>query len=240
MLKITVGPPHIASNQGHTVLVTEPDGQISLHSQKGLYFRDTRLVSGWNICANGASWELLNGGNLYHYASKIFLTNREIGTEKGIIKPRTLQLTLSRAIDGGMHEDIDIVNYGRDVAEFNLEIQIRSDFADLFEAKSGKVFTRGRITSRWSAEDGSLRAIYRNRDFCRELTVLTKASDTAPAFANGQIVFAINLAPGSAWHACLLYEFGNGKGAPRRHRNALPTASNRRWGGALKNGGKRP
>src|SRR5689334_10137451 len=56
MLEIAVGPPHIATNQGHTVLVTEPDGQIPLHSRKGLFFRDTRLVSGWSICANGASW----------------------------------------------------------------------------------------------------------------------------------------------------------------------------------------
>src|SRR5690348_1092743 len=101
MLEIAVGPPHIATNQGHTALVTEPDGQIPLQSQKGLYFRDTRLVSGWRICANGESWELLNGGNLYHYASRIFLTNREIHSEKGTIRAHTLQLVLSRSIEEG-------------------------------------------------------------------------------------------------------------------------------------------
>ena len=56
MLEIAVGPPHIATNQGYTVLVTDPDGQIPLHSQKGLYFYDTRLISRWNICANGGSY----------------------------------------------------------------------------------------------------------------------------------------------------------------------------------------
>src|SRR6185312_5406355 len=99
MLEIAVGPPHIATNQGHTVLVTEPDGQIPSRSQKGLYFRDTRLVRRWSIRANGESFELLNGGNLYPYASRVFLTNRNIRTEKGAIPARTLQLVLSRSID---------------------------------------------------------------------------------------------------------------------------------------------
>lgn len=211
MLEIAVGPPHIATNQGHAVLVTEPDGQIPLHSQKGLYFRDTRLVSGWSIRANDISWELLNGGNLYHYASRVFLTNREIRTEKGEIPPRTLQLTLSRSIDGGMHEDIDIINHGEDAVEFNLEIMISSDFADLFEAKSGKVVERGRIASRWSAADRSLRTVYRNRDFCREINVAISSSDSTPFYANGQIVFTVSLGRGKRWHACLLYEFGDGR-----------------------------
>jgi glycogen debranching enzyme len=211
MLEIAIGPPHIATNQGHTVLITEPDGQIPFQSRKGLYFRDTRLVSSWHIRVNGATWELLNGGNLYHYASRVFLTNREIRTDRGTIPPRTLQLTLSRSINGGMHEDIDIINYGRDTAELNLEILIRSDFADLFEVKSGAVVERGRVTSRWSVEDGSHRTVYRKKDFCREITVGTKASDSAPVYANGQISFMVSLGHGKSWHACLLYEFGNGE-----------------------------
>lgn len=211
MLEIAVGPPHIATSQGHTVLVTEPDGQIQLRSQKGLYFRDTRLVSGWSICANGTSWELLNSGNLYHYASRVFLTNREIRTEKTVIGPRTLQLTLSRSIDGGMHEDIEIINYGQSAIAFNLEIMIRSDFADLFETKSGEVVERGRITSHWSSADSSLRTVYRNKDFCREVNVQIKDAHSTPVYANGQIVFMVNLERGKRWHACLLYEFGNGQ-----------------------------
>ena len=40
--KVQVGPPQITIHQGQTVLVTEPDGQITWPSEKGLYFLDTR------------------------------------------------------------------------------------------------------------------------------------------------------------------------------------------------------
>src|SRR6185312_7984889 len=99
MLEVAVGPPHIVTHQGHTVLVTEPDGHIPLHSQKGLFFYDTRLISHWSLRANGEHWQLLNGGNLYHYVCRVFLTNPEIPTKAGRIPPHTLQLVLSRSID---------------------------------------------------------------------------------------------------------------------------------------------
>ena len=35
-----------------------------------------------------------------------------------------------------MHEDLDITNHGRRPVRFNLEIAIRSDFADVFEVKA--------------------------------------------------------------------------------------------------------
>lgn len=211
VLEVAVGPPHIVANQGHTVLVTEPDGQIPLHSQKGLYFYDTRLISHWSICANGEQWQLLNGGNLYHYACRMYLTNPEICTERGTIPPHALQLVLSRSIDEGMHEDIDILNYGMEPVEFNLEVLVQSDFADIFEVKSGKVVQRGHVASRWSAEDKSLRTTYRNEDFCREIAIEISGNGSPPAYANGRIVFAVALKPRESWHACLLYELGDGK-----------------------------
>ncbi len=64
-LQIAVGPPRLAINQGHSVLITDRDGQIPWPSDKGLYFYDTRVISSWNIYANGEPWQLLNAGN-YH------------------------------------------------------------------------------------------------------------------------------------------------------------------------------
>ena len=52
-------------------------------------------------------------------------------------------------IDGGMHEDIDITNYGPKLVTFSLELMIRSDFADLFEVKSKSVTRCGAISTEW-------------------------------------------------------------------------------------------
>ncbi|MGH7153526.1 MAG: glycogen debranching N-terminal domain-containing protein, partial [Acetobacteraceae bacterium] len=79
--KVQVGPPQISIHQGHTVLVTEDDGQIKWPSDRGLYFYDTRLISAWAIYANGESWQLLNGGPMSFDSARVFLTNRAFLTE---------------------------------------------------------------------------------------------------------------------------------------------------------------
>ena len=110
VFKVQVGPPQIAIHQTETVLVTEPDGQVNWPSKRGLYFRDTRVISAWAIYANGELWDLLNGGAIAPYASRIFLTNRAFLSEDGPIPPRTLGLMIGRQIDG---EDIDVTNNSR-------------------------------------------------------------------------------------------------------------------------------
>jgi hypothetical protein len=83
--KVQVGPAQIAIHQGQTVLVTKPDGQVNWPSARGLYFRDTRVISAWAIYANGEPWDLLNGGAVAYHAARIFLTNHAFVSEDGPI-----------------------------------------------------------------------------------------------------------------------------------------------------------
>jgi glycogen debranching enzyme len=208
--KVQVGPPQIAIHQAQTVLVTDPDGQVKWPSEKGLYFFDTRLVSAWAIYANGAPWDLLNGGAITYDTARIFLTNRSFLTEDGAIAERTLGFVLSRRLAGGMHEDLDITNYGHRHVRFNLEIAIRSDFADVFEVKSGRIVRRGRITTEWSDAHQKLRTTYRNQDFLRAVHIGTRHDDQRAAYANGRLSFEVLLDPGQTWHCCLLYDLIDG------------------------------
>jgi glycogen debranching enzyme len=209
--KVQVGPPQIAIHQGQTVLVSEPDGQIRWPSDKGLYFRDTRIISSWTIYANGESWELLNGGPISYYAARIFLTNRPILTEDGTIAPRTLGLTISRSISGGLHEDLDITNNSMKPVRFQLEIALRCDFADIFEVRSGRIVRRGQITTQWSQARQQLRTAYSNQDFHRAVTASVSRAPGKAVSANGRISFEVALRPSEAWHTCLLCEFEDGE-----------------------------
>ena len=205
--KVQVGPPQIAIHQAETVLVTEPDGQVKWPTERGLYFRDTRVISAWTIYANGEQWDLLNGGAIAPHAARVFLTNRTFMSEERPIPARTLGLMIGRQIDGGLHEDIDITNDSQNPVRFNLEISIRSDFADIFEVKSEKIVRRGRITTSWLAKQQVLRITYRNKDFCRGVTVRTRGGHGEPAVnANGRLSFDIALKAGQAWHRCLIYD----------------------------------
>ena len=207
--KVQVGPPQIAIHQGQTVLVSEPDGQIAGPSEKGLYFLDTRIVGNWAIYANGEPWELLNGGPVNYHAARIFLTNKSILTEDGPIPPRTVGLTISRSIVGGLHEDLDITNNSMKPMRFQLEIALRCDFADVFEAKSGHIVRRGKITTEWSEPRQQFRTLYSNRDFHRFLTITVSRATSKAVSANGRLSFEVALQPGEAWHACLLYALGD-------------------------------
>ena len=209
-VKVQVGPPQIAIHQGQTVLISEEDGQINWPSEKGLYFFDTRVVSSWAIYANGEPWELLNGGAISYYASRIFLTNRALLTGDGTIPPRTLGLTLSRSISGGMHEDLDIVNHGMRPVIFQLEVALRCDFADVFEVKAGRIVRRGRITTEWSPSRQHLRTTYRNGDFTRAVTISPVRSSAKAVHANGRLSFEVALKPGEPWHCCLRYTLTDG------------------------------
>src|SRR5271156_2025776 len=209
--KVQVGPAQIAIHQGQTVLLTETDGRVNWPSKSGLYFRDTRVISAWAIFANGELWDLLNGGAIAPQAARIFLTNRAFETEDGPVAARTLGLVIGRQVDGGLHEDIEITTNSQKPVRFNLEVAMRSDFADIFEVKGDNIVRRGHIITSWSAKRETLRVTYRNRDFCRELIVRTGEGDGRPTvYANGRLSFDIALKPGQAWHRCLIYDLVDG------------------------------
>jgi len=209
--KVEVGPPQIAIHHGQTVLVTDLDAQIRWPSERGLFFFDTRVLSSWRIYANGVPWDLLNGGATSYYTSHVYLTNGAILTEDGAIPPRTLGLVVSRSIAGGMHEDLDITNNSMKWVRFQLEIALRSDFADIFEVRSGSIVRRGRITTEWSDSGQQLSTMYRNADFMRSLTVTPERDEKTAVYANGRISFEVVLSPGEAWHCCLLYALTDGE-----------------------------
>lgn len=208
--KVQVGPPQIAIHQGQIILLTEPDGRIAWPSDKGLYFFDTRLLSAWSVYADGEAWDLLSGGAVTYDTARLFLTNQTVLTEGGEIPPRTLGFMVSRRLDGGLHEDLDITNHGPKAVHFNLEIVVRCDFADIFEVKKGKIVRRGHIVTEWSDAAQCLTTTYRNVDFVRGISVRPSADSPHAVYANGRLSFELRLEPGAAWHCCLLYDFTDG------------------------------
>ena len=224
--KVQVGPPQIAIHHAMTVMVTEPTGELLWPSDKGLYLRDTRLISAWSVQANGEPWDLLSGGAVHHDTAQIYLTNRAFQSEAGLIPRRSLSLLLSRQINGGLHEDLDITNFGMGPVRFNLEVVIRSDFADVFDVKSNRNVRRGHITSNWV--DGSgLTTTYQNKDFLRAVAIEIQPPGLNAVQANGRLSFEVSLLPGESWHACLLYTFTAGAQvftAPERHANIQDAA----------------
>jgi glycogen debranching enzyme len=204
-LEVTVGPPVLTINNSYTFLVSELDGSITSASDQGLYSRDTRYLSGYQLYINGEPWALLNSGAIAYYASQTHLVNPKVVTEDGVIAPGTVGLLLSRTLAEALHEDLDIRNYSGKPVHFIFEMLLRSDFADLFEVKAKELTRRGHIESNWKSDRQELLTSYAARDFRRCLVVRLECSKSRGAYANGRISFEIDLPAGGAWHACCKY-----------------------------------
>ena len=209
-LEITVGPPLLSVNNGQTVLASEPDGQIYPDTDKGLYFFDTRIISTYRIYANGSSFSLLNAGSVYYYAARTYLNNAEFETETGIVPAKTLGLVLNRTVGDGLHEDYDITNYGQVKVAFNLEIMIRSDFADLFDVKARHLVRRGRIETKLDEEKSRFTVSYTNGSFHRALCLNIVNNDSPARIVNGRLNFEVEIEPGKSWHTCLCHTLVDG------------------------------
>ena len=143
-IEIRVGPPTITISQGRTFMVTTHKGEILPNTPQGVYAMDTRFISFYRMYLNRTSLELIDFNQLSFYASRIHLTNRSIDIEGTTLQAHTLRVSINRIVSEGIHEDIEVANYSGQSVKFLLEIDMRSDFADLFEVRKRHIILRGK------------------------------------------------------------------------------------------------
>src|SRR5438093_10385263 len=220
-VEIAVGPPLLSINHGATFMVTGLGGEVQADTEQGVFADDTRFVSYYAIFANGLPWQRLNSAATAYYAARIYLTNAVVPTEDGDVPAGTLSLVIHRTVADGIHEDLDIANHGLGPVRFNLEIALRSDFADLFEVKLGHLVRRGRIVTRWHERRAELETSYTNRDFRRSLVYRLLKASSSPGCANGRVTFEVELRSGATWKTCCQYLLVRGETVTVRRRACL-------------------
>ena len=205
-MEVSVGPAVVSAHFDDEVMVCELSGEISSTKEQGYFAADTRLVSGYRLKVGGERPILLNGAATSHHAARFEFTNPALlGWDGSKVAEHCLHLRLDRTIGPAIHEDYDLTNQSRDGVVIDLEVSIESDFADLFDVKAHRRARRGSIHSVWDEERGRLTTSYANGSFERGLVVEVANNDSAPQFANGGILFCIELAPGRTWHCCLFW-----------------------------------
>jgi glycogen debranching enzyme len=235
-VEVSVGPQVLTINHGATFVVSDMQGEIAPASGQGMFSNDTRFVSSYRLYTNGQRCILLTSATPTYYLARIYMKNRTFATEEGEIEEGTLEIVVTRAVSDGLHEDIDVTNYGMRPVRFNLEIAVRSDFADVFEVKAQHFVRRGHVTTELCENGTAVRTSYVNRDFSRELYYCFVDSGSAPVYANGRATFDVQLEPGAAWHTCTDYNFihgGHGGASERRCKGGFAHGAfdemQRRW-----------
>jgi glycogen debranching enzyme len=199
---VRVGPSTITINRDDRVLVCQPDGRV-LGESDGFFTRDTRFISGYDIRINGVRPILLSSSPIQFFSSRFEFTNDASVDAAGPIARESLSIRLDRTVADGVHEDYDLVNYGRRPVRLTIEVAVLSDFADIFEVKKGQIVQRGELNTRWFRSRGELRTSYINGDFRRHLVVAVEHPTTPPQFANGRLTFVATIPAKGSWHTCL-------------------------------------
>jgi len=125
--------------EGSSFCLSEASGDITPGAAQGLFLRDTRVLSRWELRLDGDPVEPLT----------VLAEETYRGTFIGRARPRagladsTLVVERHRFIGASMREDIVVRNLGAETAAFAMTLHVDADFGDLFEVKAGHVESRG-------------------------------------------------------------------------------------------------
>ena len=203
---VQVGPASITINRDDRFLVCQPDGRILGGADDGFFTRDTRLISGYDLRINGRRPVLLNSAPdpVLLGPLRVHERRRSSTTSARSTASRSRSGSTGRSA-GGVHEDLDIVNYARRPVRLTIEIAIDSDFADIFDVRARRARPARRaehpLVPVAPASSGPRTT---TATFRRELIVAVDKADSPAAVRQRPARLRRRTSPPKgAWHTCL-------------------------------------
>ena len=142
---------------GNTFVVSDSSGDIeaSMTDPTGLFSFDTRFLSKWILTVDGERLNPLSVDDLQYFETRFFLVP---GTGTVYVDAK-LSVIRQRAVGGGFHEELTILNHDDKAVDLAVRIEAGNDFADLFEVKDA-LEEEGRVlpSHRRRPSDAGLRA----------------------------------------------------------------------------------
>jgi glycogen debranching enzyme len=120
--------------EGTTFCICSPSGDIEPGTPQGLFFRDSRMISRWQLRIDGIAPQSLSVANGESYQSRFLLRRPPAPGEAD----STLLVVRHRIVGEGMKESITFCNVGREATVVRIELLVAADFADLFTVKEGR------------------------------------------------------------------------------------------------------
>jgi glycogen debranching enzyme len=176
---------------GNTFVVSDRRGDIeaSLTDPTGLFAFDTRFLSRWVLTVNNERLTALSVDDLQYFETRFFLVP---GTGT-VYVDSNLSVIRERAVGGGFHERLSILNHQGQPVDLEVRLDAGSDFADLFEVKDA-LKKKGEYHA--DVDGGRLVLAYRREQFVRETWITS--SEPAKLDEHG-LSFTIRIEPHGHW-----------------------------------------
>src|SRR5438034_4336385 len=126
--------------EGPIFLVADRAGDVKALNAEGhgLYYRDTRHLSLFEMDISGTRLTLLSSAGELNFMSNLQFANDTLLGPSGeiIAEPRTISIRRNRFLFGdGLHERLGLVNYNPHPAQLTVRFTVGSDFRDMFEVR---------------------------------------------------------------------------------------------------------
>ncbi|WP_408638664.1 amylo-alpha-1,6-glucosidase [Nocardia gipuzkoensis] len=174
--------------EGGTFCLSNRLGDVETGKPHGLFFRDARVLSRWELLVNGKPAEPLSVLSPEAFAARFVLRR----PPQAGLADSTLLVVRERIVADGMHELITLENMGREPTAVLLELHVDADFVDLFAVKEGRA---GHARADVTVADGEL-VLHDHADRSRGISI---SATVEPEVMPGSLVWRVIVPVGECW-----------------------------------------
>jgi glycogen debranching enzyme len=208
--------------EGATFCICDELGDID-EPTNGFFDADTRFLSRYVLRINGARPLLLSYGKVEYYSAAWFLRNPIAGG----LRQDELSIARRRFVGDGMQDNILLVNHANRRLELELQLELGSDFADIFAVKAfdaalgnpAEAHLPAPVEPRFDEHENEFVFDFPGREgFAGQTQVLL----SEPGRVDGSTVaYPVTLEPRERWQLRVdVIAAVNGNGVPRRRAEA--------------------
>jgi len=182
--------------QGSAFAISGRSGDMAAGAPHGLFFRDSRFLSRFELRLNGQALESLSAATPDPF-SAVFVSRT---SPRAGLADSTVLVFRRRYIGRGMREDLTVRNFADEASYCSIELILEADFAHLFEVKEGRV--GGDVDRELDVSvDGDALLFRMRKGTLRRGARVT--FDQPARLGTGRAVFEVIVPARSEWSACV-------------------------------------
>jgi glycogen debranching enzyme len=213
-LLLRVFPNLRLAHHQHSLLITDRSGAIS-QGLEGLYEHDTRILSRYRFLVHGRTPRLdaLSAVDSYstlgYYVSSPTADDNADTDALGLAEQeedRQIAIRVARFVGRGLHEDVEVTNYGQTAARLELAWEVSADFADLIEVRGNRRQQEAPIATRWqigAGWEGELQFDYQHPQLQRGVVLRFHVPGYMPHWDEQSVCYSLQLRPRETYRCCV-------------------------------------
>jgi hypothetical protein len=143
------------------MLVTDLEGWVT-GGRAGLFDDDTRFSSTYFMTIDDLPLRFLTAHRPSYNAIITTYTNQPFSSGLATVNELELLIKLSRVVDVGLRETLEITSYAAPRIRFRLKVSIECSFDDIFEARGLRATPPRLVRSHYDEETCLLRLFFRD------------------------------------------------------------------------------